>query len=314
MCCRCEVRGDGRTRNLWRADIILVKRLNWTYIKGQLFVRTQCLLDKAPRKPKTAEPRWCLSLYVPGMLTELDAVMGPLSLASSMNSMVRYIRQGVDWLRLDSQKRNWPTSCWTPAKNKKETPQSCSSGFVHVVAFFRSHGHCLNPLVGGGGRFHTDHCTSSSSRLRRCLLFLSGTFMNFVFSSVTIRTFHASHSLPAALSDDDDVQWNQVLFFSGVIFSKFVWKDNKILPKVASSCSQFMRPYHAVSVQELAHILFSCHISAVNSSIMSGQSTCETTWVIVCGKESCLDISTHSVSPFQFDVSFWSGLGGFVDF
>ncbi|XP_042364862.1 AF4/FMR2 family member 4 isoform X2 [Plectropomus leopardus] len=39
-----------------------------------------------------------------GLLTELDAVMGPLSLTSSMSSMVRYTRQGVHWLRLDSQK------------------------------------------------------------------------------------------------------------------------------------------------------------------------------------------------------------------
>ncbi|XP_074474976.1 AF4/FMR2 family member 1 isoform X1 [Sebastes fasciatus] len=39
-----------------------------------------------------------------GMLTELDTVMGPLSATSSMSSMVRYTRQGVHWLRLDSQK------------------------------------------------------------------------------------------------------------------------------------------------------------------------------------------------------------------
>lgn len=39
-----------------------------------------------------------------GMLTELDTVMGPLSLTSSMSSMVCYTRQGVHWLRLDSQK------------------------------------------------------------------------------------------------------------------------------------------------------------------------------------------------------------------
>ncbi|XP_026210058.1 AF4/FMR2 family member 4 isoform X2 [Anabas testudineus] len=39
-----------------------------------------------------------------GMLTELDAVMGPLSLTSSMSSMVRYTRQGVHWLRLDIPK------------------------------------------------------------------------------------------------------------------------------------------------------------------------------------------------------------------
>ncbi|KAM9841651.1 AF4/FMR2 family member 1 [Aulostomus maculatus] len=39
-----------------------------------------------------------------GMLTELDTVMGPLSLTSSVSSLVRYTRQGVLWLRLDSQK------------------------------------------------------------------------------------------------------------------------------------------------------------------------------------------------------------------
>ncbi|KAM8828850.1 AF4/FMR2 family member 1 isoform 2-T2 [Spinachia spinachia] len=45
-----------------------------------------------------------LALTGSGMLTELDAVMGPLSLASSMSSMVSYTRQAVHWLRLDSQK------------------------------------------------------------------------------------------------------------------------------------------------------------------------------------------------------------------
>lgn len=45
------------------------------------------------------------------MLTELDTVMGPLSLTSSMSSMVHYTRQGVHWLRMDSQKVKWPTTC-----------------------------------------------------------------------------------------------------------------------------------------------------------------------------------------------------------
>ncbi|XP_071321556.1 AF4/FMR2 family member 1 isoform X2 [Trachinotus anak] len=39
-----------------------------------------------------------------GMLTELDTLMGPLNLTSTMSSMVCYTRQGVHWLRLDSQK------------------------------------------------------------------------------------------------------------------------------------------------------------------------------------------------------------------
>lgn len=45
-----------------------------------------------------------LNVFVPGLLTELDAVLGPLNLMSSMTFMVRYTRQGVDWLRLDCQK------------------------------------------------------------------------------------------------------------------------------------------------------------------------------------------------------------------
>ncbi|XP_074546587.1 AF4/FMR2 family member 1 [Halichoeres trimaculatus] len=39
-----------------------------------------------------------------GLLSELDTVLNPLSLMSSMSSMVRYVRQGVHWLRLDSMK------------------------------------------------------------------------------------------------------------------------------------------------------------------------------------------------------------------
>ncbi|XP_077441693.1 AF4/FMR2 family member 1 [Vanacampus margaritifer] len=39
-----------------------------------------------------------------GLVAELDAVVGPLSLASSVTSMVRYTQQGVAWLRLDSKK------------------------------------------------------------------------------------------------------------------------------------------------------------------------------------------------------------------
>ncbi|XP_029940864.1 AF4/FMR2 family member 1-like isoform X2 [Salarias fasciatus] len=39
-----------------------------------------------------------------GLLSELDAVLGPLSLSSAMSSMVRYTRQGLHWLRLDSHR------------------------------------------------------------------------------------------------------------------------------------------------------------------------------------------------------------------
>ncbi|XP_008422007.1 AF4/FMR2 family member 4 isoform X2 [Poecilia reticulata] len=45
-----------------------------------------------------------LALKGSGVLTELDASMGPLSLMSNMSFMVRYVRQGVNWLRLDSRK------------------------------------------------------------------------------------------------------------------------------------------------------------------------------------------------------------------
>ncbi|XP_054612236.1 AF4/FMR2 family member 1 isoform X2 [Dunckerocampus dactyliophorus] len=39
-----------------------------------------------------------------GVLAELDALMGPVSLTSCVSAMVRYTRQGVLWLRTDSQK------------------------------------------------------------------------------------------------------------------------------------------------------------------------------------------------------------------
>lgn len=39
-----------------------------------------------------------------GLLTELDSVLGRLSLTSSTNTMVRYTRQGLHWLRTDAQK------------------------------------------------------------------------------------------------------------------------------------------------------------------------------------------------------------------
>ncbi|XP_035463270.2 AF4/FMR2 family member 1 isoform X2 [Scophthalmus maximus] len=39
-----------------------------------------------------------------GLLAALDTVMGPLSPTSTMNAMVRYTRQGVHWLRLDTRK------------------------------------------------------------------------------------------------------------------------------------------------------------------------------------------------------------------
>ncbi|KAM9794873.1 AF4/FMR2 family member 1 isoform 1-T1 [Syngnathus typhle] len=39
-----------------------------------------------------------------GLVAELDAVIGPLSLTSGVSAMVRYTKQGVAWLRLDSSK------------------------------------------------------------------------------------------------------------------------------------------------------------------------------------------------------------------
>ncbi|XP_076014561.1 AF4/FMR2 family member 1 isoform X2 [Genypterus blacodes] len=39
-----------------------------------------------------------------GMATELDTLLGPLSLASDLSSMVHYMRQGVHWLRVDARR------------------------------------------------------------------------------------------------------------------------------------------------------------------------------------------------------------------
>ncbi|XP_041741268.2 AF4/FMR2 family member 1 isoform X2 [Coregonus clupeaformis] len=38
-----------------------------------------------------------------GLLSELDLALGPLSLASTMSSLVRHTRQGLQWLRLDTR-------------------------------------------------------------------------------------------------------------------------------------------------------------------------------------------------------------------
>lgn len=126
---------------------------------------------------------------------------------------------------------------------------------------------------GAGGRFHTDHCTSSSSsRLRRCLSFSQALLWTLFFRpSWSARFAPCTRFLLRCQMMMMMFNGIRSSFFPGVMFSKFVWKDNKILPKVASSCSQFMRPYHAVLVQELAQILFSYHVSVVNSIIMRGE-------------------------------------------
>ncbi|XP_062868284.1 AF4/FMR2 family member 1 isoform X2 [Trichomycterus rosablanca] len=49
-----------------------------------------------------------LSCSCAGVLKELDAALGPLSLTSSMNSLVRYTRQGLHWLKLDSSRNPHP--------------------------------------------------------------------------------------------------------------------------------------------------------------------------------------------------------------
>lgn len=72
-----------------------IEQVAFTYVSiTTLFLSAQDIWEQAEE----------LALKGSGLLKELDTVMGPLSLTSSMSSMVRYTRQGVHWLRLDSLK------------------------------------------------------------------------------------------------------------------------------------------------------------------------------------------------------------------
>uniref|UniRef100_UPI0037E7EE2C AF4/FMR2 family member 1 n=1 Tax=Semicossyphus pulcher TaxID=241346 RepID=UPI0037E7EE2C len=72
-----------------------IKQVAFTYVNiTSLFLSAHDIWEQAEELARKGS----------GMLTELDTVMEPLSLASSMSFMVRYTRQGVHWLRLDSQK------------------------------------------------------------------------------------------------------------------------------------------------------------------------------------------------------------------
>lgn len=135
-------------------------------------------------------------VYVSGMLTELDTVMGPLSLASSMSAMVRYTRQGVYWLRLGSQKVKWPTILLllldvckpfqlplAPGLSLRLCTSRLFLDFTRTLNSSHEKGRLISSRACLQG-YHTDHCT--------CLFIfffshvhigvsvcLSGTFMNF---------------------------------------------------------------------------------------------------------------------------------------
>ncbi|CAB1430091.1 unnamed protein product [Pleuronectes platessa] len=72
-----------------------IEQIAFTYVKiTSLFVSAHDLWEQAELMANKGS----------GLLTSLDTVMGPLSQTSTLNTMVRYTRQGVYWLRLDSQK------------------------------------------------------------------------------------------------------------------------------------------------------------------------------------------------------------------
>ncbi|XP_044030628.1 AF4/FMR2 family member 4 isoform X2 [Siniperca chuatsi] len=72
-----------------------IEQVAFTYVNiTTLFLSAHDLWEQAEEQAQKGS----------GMLRELDTVMGPLSLTSSMSCMVRHTRQGVHWLRLDSQK------------------------------------------------------------------------------------------------------------------------------------------------------------------------------------------------------------------
>ncbi|KAM9735160.1 LOW QUALITY PROTEIN: AF4/FMR2 family member 1-like [Menidia menidia] len=72
-----------------------IQQVALTYVSvTSLFVSAQDLWEQAEG----------LALKGTGVLAELDGAVGPLGLTSSMSFLVRYVRQGVHWLRLDCPK------------------------------------------------------------------------------------------------------------------------------------------------------------------------------------------------------------------
>lgn len=152
------------------------------------------------------------------MLTELDTVLGPLSLTSTMSSMVHYTRQGVYWLRLDSQKVKWPTTCchcWIAATPlccfsklyftsacltvipTWTAPQACFFFFFLLYVTWTSlqkvrHGcHLMFVFKARFGisqkGYHTNHCT--------CYLFFSLVFTFLSLSGTLTKKKHGLHLL-----------------------------------------------------------------------------------------------------------------------
>lgn len=147
--------------------------------------------------------------------------MGPLSLSSSMVSMVRYIRQGVDWLRLDSQKGNWTHPAAPP-------PRSSFASQSHLFSKGR-HGHHLVFV-------HTDHCTffSLSSCPHQCLFFF--TIMHFsdlcfFFCNPHISCLAAALYLSVALLSVWDHSFESGLSLKWVNLSRFIWKVRQTILK-----------------------------------------------------------------------------------
>ncbi|XP_061589570.1 AF4/FMR2 family member 1 [Cololabis saira] len=78
-----------------------IQKLAFNYITiTMLFLNAHCIWEQAEE----------LTHKGSGLLAELDTLLGPLSLTSSLKSMVRYTRQGVHWLR---QEGMTPALCTT---------------------------------------------------------------------------------------------------------------------------------------------------------------------------------------------------------
>lgn len=226
---------------------------------------------------------WCFSLYVSGMLTELDAVLGPLSLTSSMTSVVRYTRQGVDWLRQDSRTGNWAT-LWMCA-----TTQSCSSIELLVFHFTRSLTHLV---VKGRHRCHLPSaCVRASVYVCATLIialfffslhgcfFVSQALWWMLVPSVVMHTFHVLHLLCTFLL--------HCQLMSRRKFKKV--KKNK-----STNLLRWLYLIHHLGVvQGLSQISFYSHISAINVTIMIGTTPKNQKHLNHCSK-ACLDSSRHT--------------------
>lgn len=191
--------------------------------------------------------------------------MGPLSLTSSMSSVVRYTRQGVHWLRLDSQKVKWPTTCSSSCKPFEPPLATFTSVCLALIPtwtvpqarlflyFTRTLTHLVDTDVISclflRLDFPSEDTTLIMALVIHCFLFLSGTFMNIGYICCNP---HISHLVPAFVPSCSSISWHHGIIcksglYSSVTITKFGWKRIK-----------YNQKYHSVALWFYAALSHGC--------------------------------------------------------